>query len=132
MARPAIQITDEIITKAERLAAQGLTQEQIARCLGWNPATLYEKKKQFSEFSESIKKGQAKGLAEITNALFESAKGGNVTAQIFFLKNRDPESWRDKQAVEHSGQARIAYEVIIDNAGRLIKNPIEICGEFEG
>lgn len=28
---------------------------------------------------------------------------GDTTAQIFWLKNRKPESWRDKQQVEHSG-----------------------------
>lgn len=27
----------------------------------------------------------------------------DTTAQIFFLKNRDPKRWRDKQEVEHSG-----------------------------
>lgn len=28
---------------------------------------------------------------------------GDVTAQIFWLKNRRPDRWRDKQDVEHSG-----------------------------
>lgn len=28
----------------------------------------------------------------------------DVTAQIFWLKNRKPETWRDKQQVEHSGE----------------------------
>ncbi|SHF15230.1 hypothetical protein SAMN02745784_02982 [Tissierella praeacuta DSM 18095] len=28
----------------------------------------------------------------------------DTTAQIFWLKNRKPEQWRDKQQVEHSGQ----------------------------
>lgn len=27
----------------------------------------------------------------------------DVTAQIFWLKNRKPETWRDKQQIEHSG-----------------------------
>ncbi|WP_025692587.1 hypothetical protein [Paenibacillus zanthoxyli] len=29
---------------------------------------------------------------------------GDVTAQIFWLKNRRPDLWRDKQLVEHSGK----------------------------
>lgn len=28
----------------------------------------------------------------------------DVTAQIFWLKNRRPEKWRDKQNIEHSGE----------------------------
>jgi hypothetical protein len=40
--------------------------------------------------------GRAKGLAEVSNSLFESAAGGNVTSQIFYLKNRSPDDWRDR------------------------------------
>lgn len=31
----------------------------------------------------------------------------DVTAQIFWLKNRKPEAWRDRQQVEHSGSLTI-------------------------
>jgi hypothetical protein len=31
----------------------------------------------------------------------------NTTAQIFWLKNRRPEKWRDKQEIEHSGEMNI-------------------------
>ncbi len=37
-----------------------------------------------------------KRLAIIEDALFNAAKAGNITAQIFFLKNRDPIRWRDR------------------------------------
>ena len=30
----------------------------------------------------------------------------DVTAQIFWLKNRDPERWRDKQEIQHSGEIK--------------------------
>lgn len=30
----------------------------------------------------------------------------DVTAQIFWLKNRQPEKWRDKQEVEHKGEVK--------------------------
>lgn len=29
---------------------------------------------------------------------------GDVTAMIFWLKNRKPDNWRDKQNIEHSGE----------------------------
>ncbi|MBT2287988.1 helix-turn-helix domain-containing protein [Paenibacillus albidus] len=32
---------------------------------------------------------------------------GDTTAQIFWLKNRKPEQWRDKQDVQHSGSVDV-------------------------
>lgn len=122
--RPPFEITEEVIKKAESLAAQGLTMEQIAHSLGMGESTLHDKKKEFSEFSEAIKRGQSTGIATITNKLFERAKGyshpeekifcskdGDITrtdttkhyppdttAQIFYLKNRA--GWADKQQIE--------------------------------
>lgn len=34
----------------------------------------------------------------------------DTTAQIFWLKNRKPEDWRDKKDVEHSGNVSNPYE----------------------
>jgi len=101
MARPKIEITKELCKKAEALAAQGLTSSQIASVLGMGESTLYEKQKEFTEFSESIKKGRDKGIASITNALFTTARGGNLGAMIFYLKNRA--GWKDKVETEHTG-----------------------------
>jgi hypothetical protein len=56
--------------------------------LGICQDTLIEKKKEYSEFSEAISRGKAKGIQEIANALFEKAKRGNVPAMVFFLKAR--------------------------------------------
>lgn len=83
-----------------RLAAQGLSQEQIAQALGINWKTLALRIRRFAEFKEAIKNGQTRGVAKVSNALFENAMGGNVAAQIFYLKNRDPENWSDKQKLE--------------------------------
>ena len=35
----------------------------------------------------------------VTDALMQSATEGNVTAQIFYLKNRDSEHWKDRTDV---------------------------------
>lgn len=34
----------------------------------------------------------------------------DTTAQIFWLKNRKPEDWRDKKDIEHSGDIKNPYE----------------------
>tara|TARA_R110000824_G_scaffold386446_1_gene581376 strand:+ start:248 stop:721 length:474 start_codon:yes stop_codon:yes gene_type:complete len=92
--RPQIVIDEDLCKKAETLAAQGLTMEQIANVLGMSETTLYDKKGKFSEFSQAIKRGKDKGIASITSALFTKARNGDNTAMIFYLKNRA--GWQDK------------------------------------
>jgi hypothetical protein len=101
--RPPFEITEEVLKEVKTLAGQGLTKEQIARCLGICYDTLNERQKDNSEFSEAIKSGQAEGVKTIANALFTAGKGGNITAQIFYLKNRSPKDWKDRQSTEVSG-----------------------------
>lgn len=73
--RPAIEIDDAICEKAESLAAQGLTLDQIARVLGIGERTLYEKKKAFPQFAQAIADGQAKGISVVVNRLYKKATG---------------------------------------------------------
>lgn len=90
--------------KVEVLAAQGLTIKQIAHCLDVGRSTLYERMGSKADVLDAVKKGRAKGIGTVTNSLFQSAKGGNVTAQIFYLKNRQPDKWRDRRNHEVTGK----------------------------
>ena len=93
--------TPEILEKITELGSQGLTSGQIARSLGVSWDTLDRRKKEYEEIAEAIKKGEALGINKVTNALMQSATNDkNVTAQIFYLKNRDPQRWADRQ--EHN------------------------------
>lgn len=82
------------LKKVEGFAAQGMTNEQIAEALGIGRTTHFAKKKGNQDYLNAIKEGQAKGIATITNALFNNAKTGNLGAQCFYLKNRA--GWADK------------------------------------
>ncbi len=94
--RPKFEINEEVLQRAERLMAQGLTKEQCARALGVSVSTFYVYQAENSEFSEAIKRGEALGIEEVTNALFENATlERDNTAIIFYLKNRA--GWVDKQ-----------------------------------
>jgi hypothetical protein len=94
--RPKFEINEEVLQRTERLMAQGLTREQCARALGISVATFYVYQAENSEFSEAIKSGEALGIEEVTNALFENATlERDNTAIIFYLKNRA--GWVDKQ-----------------------------------
>ena len=110
----------------EGWARDGLTDEQIAQNLGISKQTLYNYKSKYVDFFDSLKKGKEIVDYEVENALLKRALGykydevtieefddGSVktktvtkevipdtTAQIFWLKNRRPDKWRDKQMIE--------------------------------
>lgn len=112
-------LTPEGLIKLEGWARDGLTDEQIAHNIGINPDTLYVWKNKYAEISESLKKGKEVVDYEVENALLKRALGytvkeekltkdgevielereipGDVTAQIFWLKNRKPAEWKDKR-----------------------------------
>ena len=93
--RPKFEITTEVLEKTEGLMAKGLTKEQCAGMLGIHTSTFMLHQSENSEFSEAIKRGQARGIDQVTNALFENATvERDNTAIIFFLKNRA--GWVDK------------------------------------
>lgn len=125
--RPAFEITEAVCKKAESLAAQGLNREQIASVLGMGTSTLYEKLNEYPEFMEAITVGKAKGIATVTNALFTRAKDGDVTAQKYYLNNRDNASWKDR--VESTVHAIVSVtdltEVELDRRLQQLENDLE-------
>ena len=102
------------LDQVENLAARGLGTSQIARALGVSWNTIDRNRKRSEDFEESIKRGKARGLAQVTNALFESATEKNsVVAQIFYLKNQDPKIWKDRVENVH---ATLDLNQVIDGA----------------
>lgn len=91
-------LSEEGLTLLEGWARDGLTDEQIAANAGIAPSTLYAWKKDHREISEALKKGKEVVDYEVENALLTKALIGDTTAQIFWLKNRRPDKWRDKPA----------------------------------
>ena len=103
-------------------ARDGLTDEQIAGNIGINTSTRYDWKNKFPKISEALKKGKEVVDIQVENALLKRALGydfqetrveksdkdgtkivqtlkhipADTTAQIFWLKNRRPDKWRDK------------------------------------
>ena len=92
-------VTDEFLRKVEHLAARGLSQQQVCHALGLSETWWYDAKQKNSEISDSFKRDQAKGLAEVSNAIYEQALNGSTGAACFFLKNRDPDRWSDVKSV---------------------------------
>lgn len=80
----------------EGWARDGLTDLQIAKNIGVAMSTFCDWKNKHPEFSEALKRSKDVADYEVESALFKKAKMGDVTAQIFWLKNRKPKQWRDK------------------------------------
>lgn len=117
-------LTREGLLQIEGWAKDGLIDEQIAKNMGVAYSTFKDWKKRFPDLSDVLKRSKEVVDREVENALFESAKGfvyeeetvtntgevvtvkkyskPNVTAQIFWLKNRKRNEWRDKQEIEQT------------------------------
>lgn len=111
-------LTPEGLIKLEGWARDGLTDEQIAKNIGISRETLNQWKNKYADISDTLKRGKEVVDYEVENALLKRALGytvkeekltkdgcvvelerevpGDVTAQIFWLKNRKPSAWRDK------------------------------------
>ena len=100
------------LTLVEGWARDGLTDEQIAKNLGISKTTLYKYKNEHSELFELLKKGKEVVDYEVENALLRNALNGNVTAQIYWLNNRKPKNWRNKQDVDVSDNGMSLAEAI--------------------
>lgn len=51
---------------------------------------------------------------EVENELLKAARSGNVTAQIFWLKNRRPDKWREKPEREASAAQQAAASKLFE------------------
>lgn len=70
--------------KVEALAARRMTEQQIADVLDIDLQQM--EREQLRLFRESIRKGRAKGEAELRDALYKQAKAGDRSAYIELMK----------------------------------------------
>lgn len=115
----------EGLTLLEGWARDGLVDAQIAHNMGISTTTLYDWKNRFPSISEALKRGKEVVDYQVENALLKRALGyeytevmveesddgvkrrettkhiaPDVTAQIYWLKNRRPGRWRDRPQEE--------------------------------
>lgn len=78
----------------------GCIDEDVAKNLGIAVSTLYEYKNKFPEFSEACALNKEVANARVQNALFYNATiKKDFNAQKYWLQNRMPETWKDKQEI---------------------------------
>ena len=116
----------EYADQALKLCLLGATDKELSEFFSVSEQTLNKWKKDYPEFLESLKKGKNIADANVASRLSNRAIGYNckatkfatsngkitdskefiehyppdTTAAIFWLKNRQPEKWRDKKEVD--------------------------------
>ena len=118
---------DEFNPQAEKLCKLGATDKELADFFEIDEATIYRWKIEYPEFCDSIKRGKQIADMEVADSLYKRANGyshhedvifndkgvplvvqttkhypPDPTSMIFWLKNRQPKQWRDKQEISHS------------------------------
>lgn len=88
-------INPDGLLRIEGWCRDGLTQVQIAKNMNIALGTLLMWRKKYPALESAMKRGKDVADREVENALFNRAVSGNVTAQIFWLKNRKPDEWRN-------------------------------------
>ena len=137
-------LTEEGLLKIEGWARDGLIDEQIAHNIGISTKTLYEWKNKYSEICNALKRGKEVIDRQVENALLKRALGydveevvseyvpdlnttievrrvkkhvaGDTTAMIYWLNNRKPGEWRQKQDINANVDSNINIKVNIDDA----------------
>lgn len=136
-------ITENNLLKLRAWARDGYTDEQIACKIGISRQTLYRWRKKEEEIDKALKKGKEIADIEVENALFSRAVGGyyteskeeiktidgqeikttstrkryqapDVTACIWWLKNRKPDTWFDREAKPQGNNQDAAIYRYID------------------
>ena len=129
---------EEYAEQAKKLCLLGATNEKLADFFEVNVSTIYEWQNTHSEFSDALKEGKVLADAEIAYSLFHRAKGyscpdvdikmyegeiietpytkhypPDATSMIFWLKNRQPDLWREKrEIVEVEADSDITINVV--------------------
>jgi hypothetical protein len=140
--RPAKPIMERLEEKhfdlrvIEELAGLGCTDVQIGMILDISEMTLNRWKKD-PDFMLALKRGKDKSDNEVVKALYKRAIGyeeedlyitqfqGSIikekikkiyapdpTSCIFWLKNRQPDKWKDKHEMEHTGGIKVIRDTI--------------------
>lgn len=127
----------EFENQALVLAEKGFTDKEIAEVFSATEQTINNWKKQFPQFFESLKKGKKIADKKVVQSLYQRALGYShpeihlsnhlgivtktnvikhyapeVTACIFWLKNRDPDHWKDRKDVNLSGEVILKPPVV--------------------
>ncbi|QAX31304.1 helix-turn-helix domain-containing protein [Leisingera sp. NJS204] len=120
---------DKVPAITRQLCLMGATEEELAAAFGVTRRTITNWEQQHEQFKDAILEGRDVSDQKVVRSLFERATGyshpedkvfadaktgaehvvpttkhypPDTTAAIFWLKNRRPDEWRDKQVIDQN------------------------------
>ena len=131
MARKPFVVNAAVREKVRHLAGLGVRQDDIARIVRCSPKTLRKRCR------DDLDCGIAEANAIVSGSLFAAAKGGNVVAQMFWLKTRA--QWRehpapDDRAAGGDTEANSPVVLVLPDNGRdpqLVPAPQDVRESLE-
>lgn len=131
-----LKLTEEKKRQYIELLGMGNTVTHAAEALGVSPATVTMHRHRDKAFNEAVKAALETRLELVADALYMSALGGNVTAQIFFLCNRtrhmkldDPARWIHVNRVEVQHEGGVGHG-LSETTEKIADNP-ELAAKIE-
>ena len=98
--RPS-EFDEAIMPEVLELVGQGATTKELADHLGVHPAQFWRWCQAYPHLRSAVKAAREAQDDRVEEALrINAVLEGNVTAQIFWLKNRRPNEWRDRKETE--------------------------------
>lgn len=126
---------EEYSEQAYKLCLLGHTDAELASFFEVDERTINNWKIDYPDFFQSIKKGKEIADGNVVQSLYHRAIGyqapdidikmyegqiietpytkhypPDATSAIFWLKNRQPKKWRDKQVTEHEGGITVEHK----------------------
>ena len=124
--------TPKNVKKVLELAKKGKTDQEIANAIGVSRQTILNWKGKHKKFFGVLKKAKDDADSKVVEALYTRATGytdpdgkhypPDTVAMIFWLKNRQPEDWRDKREIDASVNGNLKIEVVKFAQGDSAKN----------
>jgi hypothetical protein len=136
----------EFVEQAAKLCRLGATDKDLADFFGVTEKTINNWKEKHPKFLQSLKSGKVSADDEVEQSLYRRAlgyshvetkvfnHGGEIitkdvikhyppdaTSMIFWLKNRRPEAWRDKQEIDYTDTGAVSQGEVPETDKALIR-----------